>query len=171
LKIVGILIREAVGHKAIVLVGSLTMLFTGFISSYLGAAAQDVLAAASVGIVGWLPLAVATFVVLSPAIFAAVAMLLLVEVASAILKHEAGVYVSQGVRRSSLLRAWIFLYGIIPALCYVLGLVAYVEYNNVTSVQVEVALPLLSAVILGPILVLRNLQGILAEFPYAVIRA
>lgn len=127
--------------------------------------------ASSVGLLGPLPTAAALVTTVLPAVLAALGVYALVSASEEVLRYEAGLYSSQGVNRSSLVRIWVVLYAAVPSFAYVVGLLGNLTLNAGSALQIELILPLVISVAVTFLAVVRKTNRILDSSPYAVVRA
>lgn len=161
---------ELSGHQTMVFESIIVMFLTGFIASFLGTAAHDVVSASRVGQLGPLPVVAALIVAVLPGLLAALGVYVLVSASEEVLRYEAGLYSSQGVTKSSLIRIWVVLYAAVPSLAYVVGLLGDFALNPGSTLQIELVLPLALSVAVTFFAIVSKTSKILDSSPYTVIR-
>ena len=162
---------ELSGHQSMIFGAIVAMFLTGFIASFLGTTAHDVVSASSVGLLGPLPTTAALVVTVLPAFLAALGVYALINASEEALRYEAGLYTSQGVSRSSLLRVWVVLYAAVPSLAYVVGLIGDLTLNAGSTLEIELILPLVISIAVTFLGIVRKTNRILDSSPYLVVKA
>lgn len=177
LKVRGLFMTELLGHAPVVAICFVAMVFGGYVSSFLEYASYTAAAVSAEALPGLIPSVILVIMALMPALFVALGMYALVTANEESLRYEIGVFYSQGVDGYAVIDAWTSLYGWIPTLGYILGLIIYFGSTPAAFVQLQAVLAdVVSGLILVAglptfILIPRKLYDVLDTSPYAVVRS
>jgi hypothetical protein len=166
-----ILRLELSGHQSLVVGASVAMFIAGFASTFLGLPAHDIVASSTVGTAGELDSSLAVVIAVLPAVFSPLGVYAIVEAAQSMMRYEAGVYSSQGVERSRLLRAWMLLLGVAPLAAFLLGAGADIAFTPSFVVSVEVLLPIVVSAPLVLAVTAYKITAALNESAYGTMRS
>lgn len=172
-----LLVEELKGHANTVLVCAAAMCFAGYVSSYFEAASYTAANISSEALPGLVPSIILVVLALLPAIFVTLGMYALLDANEEVFSYEVGVYATQGIDGYMIVDTWSSLYGWIPSLGYVAGLVGFFVLNQGAFSALQAVLAdiiaglFLVAALPGFIMVPRKLGGILEKSPYTVARS
>jgi hypothetical protein len=163
---------EFLGHASTTGAGSLATLITAIFTGVMSNSTNDIAKAASAVIGEW-PVALAsTMLLIVPSIFSAIGVYAIVEANTDLLRYEAAVLTSQGVKRSTLIRVWLLLLAAIPALAYVLGLLSFLQFSiprtDIGSVAIAGPIFLTSLTVLT--LTYLKITSIMNSVPFGTLR-
>ena len=163
---------EFLGHASTIGAGSLATLITAVFTGIMSNSANDIARAGSAVIGEW-PVALAsTILLVLPSGFSAIGVYAIVEANTDLLRYEAAVLTSQGVKRSTLIWVWLWLLAAIPAGSYILGLLSFLQFSlprtEIGSVAVAGPIFLTSLTVLA--LTYLKIISIMNSVPFGTLR-
>jgi hypothetical protein len=176
-KVQGLLTIELVSHAPTVLVSCIAMGFAGYLATFFDNASWVAAEAAGTTSPSFGPSAILVVMATLPSIFVVLGVYALIDANTEALRYEVGVFCSQGIDENTVIDVWSALYGWLPIIAYLLGLLSYLFFTPGVIANLQSGLP---DIITGLffitgmatlILIPLKLNGLLDSSPYSVVKA
>jgi hypothetical protein len=168
---------ELASHASTIFVSCLAMGFAGYLATFFENASWVAAEAAGSTSPTFAPSAILVVMATLPSIFVVVGVYALIDANEEAFRYELGVFFSQGLDGDTVVDVWSALYGWLPIIAYLLGLMSFLVVTPGAVANLQAGLPdIISGLffITGMatlIMIPLKLNKVLDSSPYTVVRA